>query len=144
MQTGILIQEYVSYFYIYIYTRQRLHTQRKDNDSEHTNLNLIETEIYWAQIMPIPKRINENLDSDIQALHSMEQGKSIRGVRPRLVPRCYHVVHRQRRYGDAARARRRESWSNQKDERCGHDAEELMAPMVTKPTLPDGMCLPTG
>ena len=54
------------------------------------------------------------------------------------------VVHRQRRYGDAARARRRESWSNQKDERCGHDAEELMAPMVTKPTLPDGMCLPTG
>ena len=119
MQTGILIQEYVSYFYIYIYTRQILHTQRKDNDSEHTNLNLIETEIYWAQIMPIPKRINaeNNLDSDIQALHSMEQGKSIRGVRPRLVPRCYHVVHRQRRYGDAARARRRESWSNQKDER---------------------------
>ena len=83
MQTGILIQEYVSYFYIYIYTRQRLHTQRKDNDSEHTNLNLIETEIYWAQIMPIPKRINENLDTDIQALHSMEQGKSIRGRRRR-------------------------------------------------------------
>ena len=27
------------------------------------------------------------------------------------------VAHRQRRYGDAARARRRESWSNQKDER---------------------------
>jgi len=26
----------------------------------------------------------------------------------------------------------------------GHDVEELMAPMVTKPTLPDGMCLPTG
>ena len=39
---------------------------------------------YWAQIMPIPKRINKALDSDIQHTStSMEQGKPIRGRRRR-------------------------------------------------------------
>ena len=54
------------------------------------------------------------------------------------------VVHRQRRYGDAARARRRESLviKGTKYEKVAK--EHIEAPMVTKPTLPDGMCLPTG
>jgi len=36
-------------------------------------------------------------------------GELLFGKAPTFAP----VVHKQRRYGDAARARRRESWSNQ-------------------------------